>query len=749
MLFRLLMLIVAYGAASALYAGNVVSVTGGSGAVGSQVTLSVGLQTAGNDAVAAEIHIPLPAEVTSAGECVVNTSRLPVHQVKAEARSGEYVIVIFDLAATPFTAGKGEAVRFTLNLGENPGVFDLTPTVKLSNAAGQAVDATAVGESLTVLGARLEVDALTLDFGRVPIRGTYTRQVTVRNTGTTALQFSPIATAMPGLSAAPALAELPAGSSTQLVLTYSPTVRSAGETDRLILESNSVGRAPRLIVTAEPFSVNELHVGSAEGISDTEVTISLRMNNMEPIVAAQASFVLPQGLEYVDGSAAAADRASALSVMASVDDSRRLTVYLYSLSNTAVDGDDGELLTFRLLLTGQSNTHYLRPENVVLANAAGENMVSATENGRVTIRAPYISGSSTLSLGNQSITGTHTFDYTVRNYGSAPLQIERVVSPDGVAVCDALLPATVAQGGTFTLPITIADPLLGDFNSTVNIYSNAPNERVKSVTVSGSFYSPNELVFTGEFVDGVFVMGAYLLNEAPITAVQMDVVVPEGVTTSAANLKMAERAGSHSGTLAAVGEGRYRVIVFSLSNAAFSGNSGEIFTIRFTPGDADPRAISVENIKLSGNDGVDYTTPDSQTKRVRGVEIQNAPIQVDGGYQAFVSASTFGFADEIPEYQWSVADEAIASVSADGTITGLFIGETTLKLQATDARGVTYKASSPLYVLQVSGIDDATSNAAPVEYFTLQGIRIERPSAPGIYLRRQGSTITKVRIAAE
>ena len=748
MLLRLLMLIAVYGAAAALYAANVVSVTGGSGAVGSQVTLSVGLQTDGNDAVAAEIHIPLPDEVTPVGECVVNTSRLPSHLVKAEARTGEYVIVIFDLAATPFTTGSGEAVRFSLNLGENPGVFDLTPTVKLSNAAGQAVEATATGESLTVLGARLEVDAVTLDFGRVPIRGTYTRQVTVRNTGTTALQFSPLATAMSGLSAVPALAELPAGESTKLVLTYSPTVRSTGETDRLILESNSVGRAPRLIVTAEPFSVNELHVGSAEGVSDTEVTISLRMNNMEPIVAAQASFVLPQGLEYVDGSVATADRASALSALASVDENRRLTLFLYSLGNTAVDGEDGELLTFRLLLTGQSNTHTLRPENVVLANAAGENMVSATENGRVTIRAPYISGSSTLSLGNKPITGTHTFDYTVRNYGSAPLQIERVVSPDGVAVCDALLPATVAQGGTFTLPITIADPQLGAFTSTVNIYSNAPNQRVKSVAVSGSFYSPNELVFTGEFVDGEFVMGAYLLNEAPITAVQIDVVVPDGVTTSAANLRMAERAGSHSGTLAAVGSGRYRVIVFSLSNAAFSGNSGEIFTIRFTPGEADPRTISVENIKLSGNDGVDYTTPNSQTKHVRGVELPTEPIVVNVGNQATITASTFGFNGETLDYQWTVDDTTLATVT-NGIVEGLYFGQTTIRLQATDAQGVTYTATCTLTVKEDSGIADPVADSAPVEYFTLQGVRIERPTAPGIYLRRQGATTTKVRIAAE
>ncbi len=43
-----------------------------------------------------------------------------------------------------------------------------------------------------------------------------------------------------------------------------------------------------------------------------------------------------------------------------------------------------------------------------------------------------------------------------------------------------------------------------------------------------------------------------------------------------------------------------------------------------------------------------------------------------------------------------------------------------------------------------SGIDNITvDNAAPVEYFNLQGVRVSDPT-PGIYIRRQGTTVTKV-----
>ena len=56
------------------------------------------------------------------------------------------------------------------------------------------------------------------------------------------------------------------------------------------------------------------------------------------------------------------------------------------------------------------------------------------------------------------------------------------------------------------------------------------------------------------------------------------------------------------------------------------------------------------------------------------------------------------------------------------------------------------KAASAFASVENSGVENiaAEDNAdAPVEYFTLQGIRVAEPSN-GIYLRRQGSKTEKV-----
>ena len=61
--------------------------------------------------------------------------------------------------------------------------------------------------------------------------------------------------------------------------------------------------------------------------------------------------------------------------------------------------------------------------------------------------------------------------------------------------------------------------------------------------------------------------------------------------------------------------------------------------------------------------------------------------------------------------------------------------------QAITETGLTFKA--------VSGVEDITvdTDNSVVEYYNLQGIRMDSDNlAPGIYIRRQGDTVTKVRI---
>ena len=45
----------------------------------------------------------------------------------------------------------------------------------------------------------------------------------------------------------------------------------------------------------------------------------------------------------------------------------------------------------------------------------------------------------------------------------------------------------------------------------------------------------------------------------------------------------------------------------------------------------------------------------------------------------------------------------------------------------------------------MTGIDDVEADTAAAEYYTLQGVRVDAENlTPGLYIRRQGNTVTKV-----
>lgn len=484
----------------------------------------------------------------------------------------------------------------------------------MSDTSGRLLQSNAKGEDLTILGAKLELSETDIDFGRVPVRGTYTKTVTATNTGTSTLNFSEFTTDVPGLTVTSDSQSVEPNGSTTLTLDYEPSERAASIAGRFTAMSNSVGRAPFVRVTSIPFSVNELHVGSAEGISDSEVTIAVNMTNMEPIVGAEVSFNLPEGLEYVDGSLTPSSRAPSFTASANYGADRNLRLVLFNLSNKAATGDKGELLTFKLKLTGRSGTYSLAPQNAILSNSASENMVSATSAGIVNIQSPSMRANGTMNIGNVPLSGKTIFDYLVENVASVPLTIEKVQFLNEVAECHAEFPIMVDSNSSGFIPVTIPNPRFGEFASTMNVYTNDPDNRMKVVSITGNFYSANELSFTGRVENGEFFIDASLTNEEEITALQLDMVCPDGVSTNEDLLKLSDRTDGHSATLAKVDTNRYRLIIFSLKNASFKGNDGVIFSLGLTGKDLSGKQIKVENIKLSSVDGVNITTPNSEIK---------------------------------------------------------------------------------------------------------------------------------------
>ena len=48
-----------------------------------------------------------------------------------------------------------------------------------------------------------------------------------------------------------------------------------------------------------------------------------------------------------------------------------------------------------------------------------------------------------------------------------------------------------------------------------------------------------------------------------------------------------------------------------------------------------------------------------------------------------------------------------------------------------------------------TGVSDISVDVAPdadAEYFTLQGVRVEQPTAGGVYIRRQGTAVDKIAV---
>jgi hypothetical protein len=320
------------------------------------------------------------------------------------------------------------------------------------------------------------------------------------------------------------------------------------------------------------------------------------MNNMESIVGVQFSLKLPKQLEFIAGSAAPLARAEGHSVLSTLSNDT-LTLLLYSPTNTPIADEDGDLLTFRVRLDGTSGSYTLRPINTMLVNAAQANMVSAVYQSYVSIQSPTISGNASLDFGHIRIDQPHTATYSVRNNGQVPLTVERITFlSEGLRVVTPL-PIEIARNTTQNIEIELTPDREGAFATTMQIYSNDPANRMKSVALSADSYEPNSLSFREETKGTEYYLYVDLDNYSEIAGVQFDVT---GLTpwTSYA---LTSRANGHQIVVQPIDENTYRVIIFAFSNTTLSGHEGAIVEWIWdaeSANDINGQLIQMENVVL-------------------------------------------------------------------------------------------------------------------------------------------------------
>ena len=600
-------------------AGNVVSLPTASGAPGEEVTLTVAL--ANDDPVSAmQLQVPVPDAFTVVENSEVLTSRTASHSAKVGIRDGVLNIMVWSTGMATIASGSGDVLSFRVLLGNEPQTIALDATkVTITDASGNALEASSTSGSLTIAAAKAQLATRDIDFGHIPIRSVYHQSLQVTNVGNIPLIISGIEpSAMEFTSETPFPYEIAPSNTGYVDITYSPVERGAiEETVRLL--SNNIAGTNTIRVVADPFAVNELHVENASGIADSTVTIPLRVNNMDAITGFQFEFDLPEQLQYVDGSFALSDRKGDHQLMVTHNNGK-LRAIAYSIGNTAFSGNDGVIATFDVLLSGRNSVNLDASKAVLTANYKGEDMdvLSAKYSGRITIYSPQLNAPTTLNMGATPITEVAQGTVLVRNRGSAPLRIDRVVfNMDGFTVAESF-PLVIEPWQSVTLHVSFNGQEQAPFEAMMQLYSNDPDHRLHNITVTGSRFAPNYLSFRAEDVyrGDELLVHVDLSNYDPINGLQFDIECPAGLVPQDA-MDKTDRASSFSMMWRNVGGNKARFFIYSLVNAQIDPGEGEIFTLHFAPSDEMPAGeynMSITEISLGVANLIDkYAGTDQQT----------------------------------------------------------------------------------------------------------------------------------------
>jgi len=258
------------------------------------------------------------------------------------------------------------------------------------------------------------------------------------------------------------------------------------------------------------------------------------------------------------------------------------------------------------------------------------------------------------------------------------------------------------NGGT----MSITDIL---FTNSANSDVSLPDYTVEFGTRhNDKFYIPDFKIAVGETKE----VSIILDNETPFTAFQTDIYLPEGLTIVANSPAMTQRGSDHTLSAKAFSDGRVRLACLSLNNSVFTGNEGALVTLQITATKdvAETCVIEMKNQRFSMANAKEYVIPNSITNVTTERALVES-IAIDPSSTDIVTGETLQLTAEVlPTYastkdiEWTSADPTIATVNADGLVTGVAPGETVVTASAVDGSGVTATCAVKVSGVPVSAI---------------------------------------------
>ena len=594
------------------YSANTLQLSNGSGHPGDTVTFTIAM-TNSDAVVAMQAMIPLGNQLTYvSGSCILS-ARGSNHQLTATVLHDTLRIYSYSLSLTPFSGNSGDLLSFKLVMGKEPGNYALPlDHALLSSATGSSLNVSTSDGLVTILAPKIALSSTNINYGHIPIRSIYTQSLTVTNVGNEPLTLTGASFNDNTLSTTGVSQTIAAGAQAMITVQYAPLVPGVVSYQAVIHSNAHVGDSI-ISVNADPFSVNELRLLPASGETDSIVVVSLRMNNMDSIVGLQTSIILPSALTYLAGSFnVAADRSQGHTATAGMLGDT-LVLLVASLENRPLHGGDGVVATFQLRLHGYGY-YSLQLLQTVLSDSSGQNVLSAVYPGGVQIYSPSLSCNNSLYLGSTSVLDTARAVLSIHNNGNATMVIDQVVLTNSDFALETVLPITIPAWQSGALEVIYTGMSEGHYTAVMGIYSNDPYRPLVQVTLLADRYEPNYLFVSADANQSVenAAIDIELDNYSPITALQMDVVYPwQHYTMSVNDIHLTSRSVGHIVSSAVQNDSTVRVLILSMQNQAFSGNTGPVAHINLHPvdtNDTGQHPLWLRNVLTGGLDGVDRLT---------------------------------------------------------------------------------------------------------------------------------------------
>ena len=295
------------------------------------------------------------------------------------------------------------------------------------------------------------------------------------------------------------------------------------------------------------------------------------------------------------------------------------------------------------------------------------------------------------------------------------------------------------QGALVRISVRASSDFSGGYIKLKNsIFSDVNNRDVKldnSQLLVGTKEQNDVSVKGGEISPEVSkAFSLELSNESEMTAFQMDVVLPNGLSLDLRKTRLTGRCGNHQLQTKQLGNGKVRIICMSSDNTSISGKIGSVIDlwIKAEKGIAGNQIVKLDNIIFSDVKARTYRMdPLSFVVDVKYVPVSSVSIS-ESNIQLEVSDSRQLTASLLPEnctdktILWKSDNEKVATVSDNGMIIARSAGKCSIIASTADnliqAKCVVTVVKIPL-TAHVANTTKVYGDANPEFNITYSGFR--------------------------